>query len=516
MVFMNKYADLSKEDLIKIIGDLKEKVEKLSLLLAMQKARTFSNKSEHIDKEEATLFNYNELEHASETTLEEELVDQSKTKPRKAKSKNHAHIDFEKFVTQTIIHDPSTDQESDFINISEDVIYKANVSVDIKVIKHIYKTVKHKDTGELLTQPRDFAFNNSIATPSLVSYVANEKYLMGTPLYRQESAFLSAGFPLSRVDLSNFLMKGAAILYPFYQYLKYLLIHNKHHVIHADETMLKVIHVGDKKKKDKCYMWLYTTNMNDLPIYIYEYQYSRSGLWPRQFLKDYQGYLVVDDYKGYHFIPNVTLQKCFVHARRKYVDIYKASKDPKLKTIINLIDDIFEVEKQFRHKKLSADQIKALRNEESYLALLNQYFDHITSLSYPSTSITGKAIDYSLKNKSGLMTYLKDGNIPMDNNIAERGIKPFVINRKNFLFSNTEKGARASSIYMSIIQTAKTNGLDTNKYLEYLFENLYKITLYESDLMDDEKLQAKFKMMEHLLPWHDDINVKFKMKEASR
>ena len=104
----------------------------------------------------------------------------------------------------------------------------------------------------------------------------------------------------------------------------------------------------------------------------------------------------------------------------------------------------------------------------------------------------------------------------MDNNIAERGIKPFVINRKNFLFSNTEKGARASSIYMSIIQTAKTNGLDTNKYLEYLFENLYKITLYESDLMDDEKLQAKFKMMEHLLPWHDDINVKFKMKEASR
>ncbi len=121
-----------------------------------------------------------------------------------------------------------------------------------------------------------------------------------------------------------------------------------------------------------------------------------------------------------------------------------------------------------------------------------------------------------MKNKQGLMTYLNDGNIPIDNNLAERGIKPFVINRKNFLFSNTEKGAQASGIYMSIIQTAKTCGLDTNKYLEYLFENLYKINLNESDFKDKEILEAKFKSMEHLLPWHDKIKEQFKMKEASR
>ena len=100
------------------------------------------------------------------------------------------------------------------------------------------------------------------------------------------------------------------------------------------------------------------------------------------------------------------------------------------------------------------------------------------------------------------MTYLSDGHIPIDNNLAERGIKPFVINRKNFLFSNTEKGAEASSIYMSIIQTAKTNGLDTNKYLAYLFENLFiRFKLFESDYQDPIKLNEKFKMMAHLLPW---------------
>ncbi|CCV65554.1 Transposase, putative fragment [Paracholeplasma brassicae] len=133
-----------------------------------------------------------------------------------------------------------------------------------------------------------------------------------------------------------------------------------------------------------------------------------------------------------------------------------------------------------------------------------------------SVSVTGKAVSCSLKNKVELMTYLSDGHIPIDNNLDERGIKPFVINRKNFLFSNTEKGAEASSMYMSIIQTAKTNGLDTNKYLAYLFENLYKIQIFESDYQDPVKLDDKFKIMAHLLPWDDNIKTQFKMKETSR
>ena len=91
-----------------------------------------------------------------------------------------------------------------------------------------------------------------------------------------------------------------------------------------------------------------------------------------------------------------------------------------------------------------------------------------------------------------------------------------MINRKNFLFSNTEKGAEASSIYMSIIQTAKTNGLNTNKYLEYLFENLYKIQLFERDNQDSVKLNDKFKLMTHLLPWDDNIKTQFKLKKTSR
>jgi len=109
------------------------------------------------------------------------------------------------------------------------------------------------------------------------------------------------------------------------------------------------------------------------------------------------------------------------------------------------------------------------------------------------------------------MTYLRNGNIPLDNNLAERGIKPFVINRKNFLFSNTDVCADASTILMSIIFTAKTNGLDTYKYLAYLMDEIYKLHLYKSNLNIDQ-----LKNMDYLLPWNDKIKYKFKVKEVAR
>lgn len=513
----NENVNLNKE--INNLSDklhlANKKIEELSLLLAMGKARTFSKKQETIDKEEINLFNYNEVEKLSEITIDEAKTELITKKPNK-KAKNHSKIDFEKFVTNTIVHDPANGDLEKFTNISEDITYKAHVSINIEVTKHIFKTVKNKETNELLSDPRNHVFPNSIATPSLVSFIANEKYLMATPLYRQESAFLSMGFPLSRVNMSNMLTRGAALLYPFYEYLKHLLINNEKSVLHADETTLKVINVGDKAKKDKCYIWLYTTSMFDLPIYLYEYKYSRQGIWPREFLKDYKGYLVTDDYQGYNHIPNVVLQKCFTHARRKFFDIYKANKDPKIKAIIEMIDDIYRLERKFRDNNLESDEIYQSRNSESYLKVVNTYFNHLTSLNYAPTSITSKAINYSLKNKRELLTYLKDGNIPIDNNLAERGIKPFVINRKNFLFSNTEKGAIASTVYMSVIQTAKTNGLDTNKYLEYLFDELHKLNVINLNLDNNKEKTKAFDLLKDLVPWNNEIKYRFKMKEVSR
>ncbi len=507
---MKDINKLSYDELIKLVTSQAKEIEKLKLLIAMNNARTFSKKSEHIDKEEYNLFNYNDIELNATTTFRAEVEELETKKVKKRKSKNHESIDFESLVTETIVHEENNCNHDQSL-VSEDVTYKAEVKVDIKIIKYIFKTTKCSKCDVITTPKRDFVFNNSVATPSLVAYVANEKFSMGTPLFRQEQAFLSAGFPISRVNLSNYLMKGAALLNPFYEYLKYLLINNDLKVLHADETTLKVINVGDKDKRDKSYVWMYTTSAKDNPIYIYEYRYDRRGVWPVNFLKDFKGYLVVDDYKGYNNIPNVKLQKCFVHARRKFTDIYKANKDPKIKDIITLIDNIFEAERQFKTSNLSANEIKEKRNNKEYLELVNAYFNHLENTNYSPNSITGKAVNYSLEIKKELLTYLSDGNIPIDNNLAERGIKPFVINRKNFLFSNTETGARASTNLMSIIFTAKTNGLYPEKYLEYLFEELHKLNLYQDKLSLEDMLK-----MEYLLPWNEKIKSMFKVKEVAR
>jgi hypothetical protein len=113
----------------------------------------------------------------------------------------------------------------------------------------------------------------------------------------------------------------------------------------------------------------------------------------------------------------------------------------------------------------------------------------------------GKALDYAKKHLPGLKNVLLDGSLEVDNNAAERAIKPFVIGRKNFLFANTAKGATASNNIYSIIETAKANKLVVERYLVYLFDNLSKI-----DISDRESLM-------HLMLWSDKIPENMKIKD---
>ena len=113
----------------------------------------------------------------------------------------------------------------------------------------------------------------------------------------------------------------------------------------------------------------------------------------------------------------------------------------------------------------------------------------------------GKALDYAKKHLPGLKNVLLDGALEVDNNAAEREIKPFVIGRKNFLFANTAKGASASTNIYSIVETAKANNLVVERYLTYLFENLSKI-----DISDSEAI-------ENLMPWSDKIPENMKIKD---
>ncbi|MBE6050131.1 MAG: IS66 family transposase, partial [Clostridium sp.] len=129
-----------------------------------------------------------------------------------------------------------------------------------------------------------------------------------------------------------------------------------------------------------------------------------------------------------------------------------------------------------------------------------EYIDKEILLALPRSPL-GKALDYAKKHVPSLKTVLLDRRLEIDNNAAEREIKPFVLGRKNFLFANTAKGATASSYLYSIVETAKANKLIIERYLVYLFDNLINI-----DITDSESL-------EHLMPWSDQIPDNLKIRK---
>ncbi len=328
-----------------------------------------------------------------------------------------------------------------------------------------------------------------IATPSLLSQVFTSKYQYGLPLYRQESMFQQYGIGLSRKTMADWVIRCAISLQVLYEKLRKTLLQQA--VIQADETTLKVVN----EDKSTCYMWLYCTGTDSpvpgspIPnIVLYDYQRSRAGQCAVVFLDGYGGYLQVDGYVGYEQTMAV-LVGCMAHARRKFMEAKQSQpkgKSGKADMALNQIQQLYGIEKRIKDK---APGEKHRTRQEKAIPVLTKFKAWLekSSLQVPPKSKMGDAINYTLNQWHKLARYIEDGRLNIDNNRAERAIKPFVIGRKNWLFSNTAKGAQASATLYSIIETAKANGLVPFDYLNTLFTELPK-RKPEDDISD-------------LLPW---------------
>ncbi len=315
----------------------------------------------------------------------------------------------------------------------------------------------------------------SFATPSLLSQIITSKYQFSLPLYRQEALFKQHGIELNRKTMSEWMIKCSTLFKPIIDRLREHLLQQS--VIQADETPLKVL----KEDKSTCYMWLYCSG-TDSPdengmknIVLYDYQNSRSGSCAVNYLQGFIGSLQVDGYKGYEQ-TTAQLSGCWAHARRKFVDAQKAqgnNKAGKAQWAINHIQKLYRVEKMIKGK--TSEEKVTLRQEQA-LPLLEQFRAWLekSSLQVPPKSAVGKAIAYNLNQWQKLIRYIDNGYLNIDNNRAERAVKPFVIGRKNWLFCNTASGANASAALYSLIETAKANGLTPFNYLMHLLEELPK------------------------------------------
>ena len=484
------YSGLSKEELIIILEDRdaelyqtrKERDEALKKLEEVNEKKALSRAKMFARKSEVRKNTFNE----AEVTKEKENV--TSKRGRKTGSKNFDYEYLESHVDETIVLEPEEAKNEANIYIGEDISYKLSwIPGRYKITKIISKKYVSKD-GHIYQQIKNDAFPHSICTPSFASQIMKDKFLLGVPYYRQSQYYYDEGIKLSRQNLCNYQLMATEILEQYYDRLKYYLLNNRAKVICADETTQKLI-----KEKKTGYVWVYLTSFYDNPIYIYEAALDRKAANAIDFLKNYKGYLLTDAYPGYARVPNVINCYCWVHARRNFIDITKAlggkqivvSKSQKA---VELIDELLHLEKEYRDALLSPKKIKDLRNSKNYLEKINNIKIYLEKIDASPNSPLGKARDYMLKRWEGFTNYLKDGHIEMTNNISERAVKPFVIARKNFLFSFTKNGADSSAIYFSIQQTARANGFDPGEFTEMLLTKL--------------KPNSPIEEIDALMPWN--------------
>ena len=334
----------------------------------------------------------------------------------------------------------------------------------------------------------------SIAGPGLLSHILTAKFIDHTPFYRQEKQLIRLGVNISRTSMCKWAMQAASACQPLLNLLQDEVLSAK--FINIDETVLQVLQEPGRKATTKSYMWIFRRGSPTKPVLLYQYHPTRSGDVVRAFLRGFQGYVQTDGYAGYDFLDHekeIHHIGCWAHARRKFSDVIKAQgknrKSGAADEAMKYIKKIYKLEKHARRNEFSAEEIYRMRQDEAK-PVLEDFKKWLSkkSLQTPPKGLLGKAVSYTLNQWHRLIGYIEDGHLTPDNNMAENSIRPFVIGRKNWLFSGTPEGAEASALLYSLIETAKANKLEPYLYLRYVFDRLPMASALED--------------YEALLPWN--------------
>jgi transposase len=257
-------------------------------------------------------------------------------------------------------------------------------------------------------------------------------------------------------------------------------------LLRMDETSVQVLHEEGRKAETKSYMWVaYGYGEGERPLLLYQYHPTRSATVPIQLLKKYSGFVQTDGYKGYNFSDDqydgeIIHVGCLAHARRYFEKAYRANKKSNCAhRAISYIRDIYTIENDLRKVKSTPHEFVEKRREQT-APILDTFHNWLVEQknSIVPGSLAGKAVSYTLDEWNKIIHFLDHHLLTPDNNLTENAIRPFVVGRKNWLFSNTPRGANSSACFYSLIESAKANKLEPYYYLRYAFE---KLTHVKSD-----------------------------------
>ena len=313
--------------------------------------------------------------------------------------------------------------------------------------------------------------DKGIPTAGLLAHVMIAKFADHLPLYRQESIFGRAGLVIARSTLAQWVGNCGVQLQPLVDALRDAVL--AQHVIHADETPVSMLAPGEKKTH-RAYVWAYATSQfSDVAAVVYDFSPSRAGEHARNFLQDWKGKLVCDDFGGYKasFELGVTEIGCMAHARRKFFELHATNKSQLAEQALRYIQLLYEIEHEVRD--LEPDLRRRIRQEKAVPVMDALHAWMITQrLLVHDGSAISKALDYSLKRWTALSRYLDDGAVPIDNNWAENQIRPWALGRKNWLFAGSLRSGKRAAAIMSLIQSARLNGHDPYAYLKDVLTRL--------------------------------------------
>ncbi len=338
----------------------------------------------------------------------------------------------------------------------------------------------------------------SFATPSLLAHIITGKFVDGMPLHRQERIYDRLGIELSRSTMARWVIKLYDKIKPVLNLMREDLLSSL--VLYVDETEVQVLDEPNKSPQSKSYMWV-AARKGKKPIVSFHYHPHRNTKAALSILDDYQGIVVADGYKVYESLArslDFTLSACLAHIRRKFWEAEKFArkevkeKKPILASVaLALIKKIYAIEREIADdppdRRLLVRQSKSKPIMEAFKSWLDEQ-----SIKVLPSSPTGKAISYALSQWNKMLVFLDHPEVDVDNNYVEGSLRPFVLGRNAWLFSQSIQGAEASAAFYSLIETAKKNLVDPYSYLELLFKELPRC----EELEDFEKL-LPYNISEH-------------------
>jgi len=479
------------------IATRNEEIELLRERIRLLQAKLFMPKSEKlrhiISADQLALFDEDEVAADKSTEDDDSETEDRVIKARKRRGRKPLPDDLPR---REILHD-LTDEEKICDCGCNRVLGGENVTEELEYTPAVLEILRHRwpwyvcraceKAGEREKSPiksaaRQRMLRGTMAGPTLLAFVITAKFADGMPFYRLARQTRRLGLEISRATMSNWARMIGVRLTTLWEML--LAEAKARGWLQIDETRVQVHKEEGKTNQSLSYMWVVRAGPLKKSIILYKYEPSRGSHVAQELLKDYKGYVQTDAYGGYDFLAKSTDIRHvgdWDHVHRKFVEAVQARSRKKSATsrltyaeiALKKIARLYRIEKEARLGEYDAASVAALR-ELKARPIIEEFGTWLRDLmpKTPEKGLLGKAISYTLKIWPRLTVYLEDGNVPISTTYVENAIRPFVIGRKAWLFCGSPRGANASAVIYSIIETARANGWEPFAYLSYLFREL--------------------------------------------